>query len=194
MADPLVDLISLSELQAYLQDSGLSAPTDIEATITGVSAAMQSYANTNFVSQSYTFWFDGPGGPRKSLPNKPITSVSAVTVDGVSYPASTSPTSRGFIWSDTQVLLRGGVFTRGLQNCSVSYTAGFAAIPGDIKRACCEGVGAVLAQFQYGDPRAIEMRSGGTAIKLGSLADYARLCLTANVTAVLDQRKRIYPA
>jgi hypothetical protein len=76
----------------------------------------------------------------------------------------------------------------------MTYTAGFSTVPADLKLACNEGIAAVVASFDYSDPRAIEVKAGGSSIKLGSVAEISRLCLTANVTAVLDQRKRVHPA
>lgn len=193
MADPLVDLITLQEAQDYLAGGGQPAPANLDAIITGVSAVMQSYASRNFISQPYSVTLDGHGGDRLSLPNSPITAVASLSIDGVAITAAATPTQAGFVFSDTQVLLRGYRFCRGVQNVAIAYTAGFVAIPADLKQACKEGVGAIVAAFQYDDPRAIEVKAGGSSIKLGSLADMEKLCLTSNVTTVLNQRARVAP-
>lgn len=193
MPTPLVDLTDSAEATAYLADVGLAVPSDLDKIITGVSAAMQSFASRNFVSQSYSVALDGAGTDRVSLPNTPITAVSALTIDGVNIPAAASALAQGFVFSETQVLLRGYRFCRGVQNVALTYTAGFVTIPADLRRAACQGVAAVVASFDYTDPRVLEFAAGGTRIKLASQADYERLCLTPDVTAVLTQRARVAP-
>lgn len=192
MSDPL-DLVTLPVAKQALLDAGLTAPADLAGLVTGVSAAMQSYASRTFGSASYTTTRNGDGGCAMSLPNYPITAVASVSVDGVSLPAATTPTGAGFVFSDTQVFLRGHRFCRGIQNVTIAYTAGFATVPADIQRACCEGVSAVVAAFEYGDPRAVNVKAGGSGIELGSIAELAKLCLTPNVTMILDQVKRVVP-
>jgi hypothetical protein len=193
VADPLVDLVASADASAYLVESGLAVPATLDKIITAVSAAMQSHANRRFPSQSYAVTLDGPGGGRLSLPNYPITAVGALQVDGVAIPAAVTPTSVGYAFSETQIGLRGMLFCRGFQNVALGYTAGFATIPADLSRACCEGIAAVVAAFQYNDPRVVEVKAGGSAIKLGSLVEFSKLCLTSNVTATLEQYKRVHP-
>lgn len=193
MANPLVDLVDSAQATVYLTELGQTAPADLDKIITGVSAAMQSYASRNFVSQAYAVTLDGAGSDRVSLPNTPITAVASVSIDGVSVPPAPTVTSSGFVFSDTQVLLRGYRFCRGVQNAAIAYTAGFATIPADIVRACCEGIGAAVAQLELSDPRIVEVAAGGTKYRLGSLTELAKVCLTAGVTQVLDQYRRVIP-
>lgn len=193
MPNALVDLTDNAEATAYLTDAGLAAPADLDKIITGVSAAMQSYASRNFVSQAYAVALDGHGGDRVSLPNTPITVVASLSIDGVTIQPAASALAFGFLFSETQVLLRGYRFCRGVQNVALAYTAGFATIPSDLRRAACEAVAAVVAQFDYTDPRAVEFAAGGTKVKLASPSDYERLCLTPGVTSVLNQRARVIP-
>lgn len=192
MADALIDLVDAGEATDHLTNAGLTAPANLGEIITGVSAAMQSYANRRFVEQEYTATVDGPGGARLSLPNFPITAVTSFSVDGVEWPEATTATSRGHVFSDTQVMLRGGIICRGIQNVEITYTAGFDPVPADVRLACCEGIAAVVASFEYNDPRAVEVRSGGTSIKLAT-ADLRKRCLTDFVTGVLDELKRVTP-
>lgn len=192
MADPLVDLVDSAEVNAFLADLGLTAPTDLDKVITGVSASMQEYASRNFVSQAYTRTFDGNGGVRQSLPDYPITAVASLSIDGVSVPAA-SGVGAGFVFSPTQVMVRNYRFCPGVQNVAITYTAGFNPIPSDLRRAACEAVAAMIAAMEDGDPRIVEAKTGGTTLKYASSADYDRFCLTPNVTGVLEQRKRFVP-
>src|SRR4051812_31512044 len=145
MADALVDLVSSSEATAYLTAMGQAAPANLDVIITGVSAVMQEYASRRFVSQPYSVVVNGQGGSLLSLPNFPITAVSAFAVDGVAWQAAQTPTQRGYVFSETQIGLRGGIICRGFQNVSVTYTAGYSPVPADLKLACNEGIAAVVA-------------------------------------------------
>lgn len=194
MADPLIDLTTVQAATAYLQAAGLPVPADLEDLITGVSAEMQSFASRNFVSQPYSVTLSGQGGDRLNLPNTPISSVESVAVDGLNIPSAGNPTSFGFVFSETQILLRGYRFCRGVQNIQIAYTAGYTPVPADIARAANEGILAVAAALDAGDPRAISLKAGGSAITFArDSGELALICLTPNVTRVLNQRLRTAP-
>jgi hypothetical protein len=197
MANALVDLVSLQEAKDYFAAAGQTAPTDasLAILITGISSTIQSYLSRNLVSQAYAVTLNGDGGYALSLPNTPITDVGAVAIDGVPISKAVSPIAPGFVFSDTQVMVRGYRFSRGVQNIALAYTAGFTTIPDDIKRAVFEALSAVVAVFDYDDPRAVEIAAGGTKIKLasGSVVELASICITADVTSKLNQRRRVVP-
>jgi len=44
----------------------------------------------------------------------------------------------GFLFDTRRVLLRGFRFCRGVQNVAISYTAGYASVPLDLKQAGLE--------------------------------------------------------
>lgn len=198
MADPLIDLVTLSEAKAALAGASIPSPADsvLEAMITGVSTQFQSYLSRNLVSQPYSVVLDGSGGDRISLPNTPITAVTDLSVDGRAWSAASSPTAAGVVFSETQVYLRGGRFTRGVQNVVLTYTAGYSPIPEDIKRAVYEALCAILAMFAItGDPRTIEFKAGDTAFKLasGTVVELSKVCISGNITSVLNERRRVVP-
>lgn len=80
------------------------------------------------------------------MTNAPVTAVASVTVDGIAIPVSTSPTLDGYVFDTYRLLLRGYtyMFTRGYQNVTVQYSAGFSATPMDVQQAVTE-----LAAFKY---------------------------------------------
>lgn len=92
----------------------------------------------SLISRAYTRIFSGRGTDRLSLPIWPVTSVSALTIGGVAVPASTwsggSIDQPGYIlepWAGDDSPAMQGIrmldrtFTPGLQNISVTFTAGF---------------------------------------------------------------------
>lgn len=195
MSDPLVDLTTSDAAAIHLANVSLTVPSNLDDLITAVSGVLQSYASRRFPSQPYSVMLNGEGGDRLNLPNTPITAVASVQIDGVNVPAAGSPTAYGYVFSDNQVLLRGWRFCEGVQNVAISYTGGFAQIPAELAQACLEGVGAVIATFQYADPRAIELQAGGSKLVFasGKSNDLANLCLTPNVTQILNQYRRTAP-
>jgi hypothetical protein len=68
--------------------------------------------------------------------------VTAVSVDGVPIQQSQGFSSGaqvvGYLWDSRRVLLRGFRFCRGVQNVAISYTAGYASVPQDLKQAALE--------------------------------------------------------
>lgn len=194
MADPKTDLTTSSAATTYLQAAGLPVPSDLDAIVTGVSAEMQSYASRNFVSQDYSVTLNGLGGVRLVLPNTPVTAVKSLTIGNVTIPAAADPVSWGYIADEWGVWLRGYDFCRGIQNVALTYTAGYAVIPMDLQEAALEAVAAYVAARANGDPRAIVLKAGGSQITYAKdNADLAAICFTANVTSVLNQRRRVAP-
>lgn len=194
MADPLTDLTSVAAATPYLAAAGLAAPADLDAIVTAVSAEMQSYASRNFVSQDYSVTLNGLGGVRLVLPNTPVTAIKSLTVGNLTIPAAPDAVSYGYVADEWGVWLRGYDFCRGIQNVALTYTAGYTAIPMDLQEAALEAVAAYVAARANGDPRAIVLKAGGSQITYArDNADLAAICFTANVTSVLNQRRRVAP-
>jgi hypothetical protein len=59
-------------------------------------------------------------------------------IDGVQIAQATTPVAPGFLWDSRRILLRGFRFNCGIQNVQVSYTAGYSAVPLDLKQAAIE--------------------------------------------------------
>lgn len=96
---------------------------------------------------SYSETYDGNGSQRLHLRNTPITAVASLVINGAAISASAGYGSAGYAISDDgkSIILRGGggtsfqslqsfypsgtgqYFAKGLQNISITYSAGFAA-------------------------------------------------------------------
>ncbi len=74
--------------------------------------------------------YDGPGGDRLFLRNRPVQSVTALTINSVAIAASAAPNSRGYVIDSARksVSLRGITFRQGIQNVHAEYAAGYAPL------------------------------------------------------------------
>lgn len=192
-ANEKVDLVTVAVAQAYLTAAKVTYTGDLQALVTAVSAQIQSYISRNIPSQDYSLTVDGPGGNAVLLKNTPVTAVASVSVDGQNIPAAASPSQFGFVFSHSQIKLRGSIFCRGVLNVAIAYTGGFATIPADLAQACLEGIEAVIAAIQTQDPRATMLKAGDSAIAFGHAGEIAQLVLTPNVTSILNQWRRVAP-
>lgn len=132
------DLTTLPVVQDWLSSGGASpGNTDmvLSRLITTRSGSIMAYLQrSSFRSQTYVDTFDGKGGRTYFLNEWPVTSVQAVTVDGITVPASDGK-SPGWLlqgWngyppgSPQGVELIGGyAYSCGRGNVSITYTAGY---------------------------------------------------------------------
>ncbi len=149
-------LCALADVTGYLGITNTNQDALITTLITNASAMIESYCNRIFASASYTETRNGTGGFRMYAAQAPITAVSSVTVDGVAIPAAPSggAPGYGYVFDADLIYIRTGasysgtptLFTKGVQNVVLSYTAGFATIPADINQACVELIADKLAK------------------------------------------------
>lgn len=132
-----VDLTTLVVARAWLGITDNSQDVLLTRLITSTSRSILNSLNRGDLhSQAYTETYDGSGTNRLTLINFPVTAVSAVTIDGISIPAALNTYDYGFGFDAYSVHLTNNlIFTRGKQNVSVTYTAGYASIPEDIEQA-----------------------------------------------------------
>ncbi len=142
------DLTTLADVKTWLNIQDTSLDSLLTRLITACSMYMQAYMNRTVAITAYSTTFNGDGKTFKMLPNYPIQSVTAVTVNGVTVPQGVAPSPTqtqqdGWFFDEDTVYLYGYEFCRGVQNCSLSYTAGFS--PSDpnllaLAQACIETV------------------------------------------------------
>lgn len=137
-------LCALSDVKTYLGTTTTNTDAALTALITSVSATIENFCNRTFAQADYTDTYNGTGKSALYLREGPITAVSSVTVDGLAIPAAASSTSYGYVFDDSMLYIRAGGtcerFNKGVQNVTVTYTAGYAAIPQDVNQACVEWV------------------------------------------------------
>lgn len=136
------DLCTVAELKAWLPNQGNNDDTTLQSLISNGSLQVLQYLNRDHILASVlgslTENYDGNDSSRFLPKHYPIQSVASVSIDGVAIPASTTPGIPGFLWDTRRIMLRGFRFSRGLQNVTFVYTAGFSSIPLDLKQAAIE--------------------------------------------------------
>lgn len=138
------DLCALADVKAWLQTGQTAFPDTDDALltrlITAASQFIQSWLNRQIAPSDWQEVRDGSGGQRLVLANFPITALLSLSIDGLEIPPA--PTDggygAGYVFSPTELALRGYVFTRRAQNVIVTYTAGYTATPPDIAQAAIE--------------------------------------------------------
>jgi hypothetical protein len=138
------DLTTLSDVKAWLQTGQDAFPdTDdvlLARLITAASQFIQSWLNRQIVPSDWQEVRDGTGGQRLGFANIPVTAVLSLSIDGLAIPQSPDGGGygAGYVFSPTELVLRGYVFTRRAQNVIVTYTAGYPVTPPDIAQAAIE--------------------------------------------------------
>jgi hypothetical protein len=155
--------------------------------------------------------YDGNGASRMFLRIRPIQSVLALSIDGITVPASTAVTVPGYIIDGTakSIAIRSGsggpapgqrltvgfgflrnprsgiwYFNEGVQNVSVTYTAGFTTEPLDIEMAVRQMVAVNYKRRQWIDQRSQAMAQGAGTI---SFRDWE---FPPEVKSVMDHYRR----
>ena len=136
------DLCTLAELKAWLPNQGNNDDSTLQGLISNASLQVLQYIDRPHILASVlgslVESYDGNSSDRLLPRQFPIISVSGVSIDNVPVPQAASPVAAGFLWDSRRVLLRGYRFCRGLQNVQLSYTAGYSAVPLDLKQAAIE--------------------------------------------------------
>jgi hypothetical protein len=136
------DLCTVNDLAAWLPNYNHNDDTNLQNLITYGSLQVLAYLNRPHIIAaavgSLNEAYDGNDSDRLLPHSFPIIAVTAVSVDGAPITPSTQPALAGFVWDSRRILLRGFIFSRGVQNVQVSYTAGYSAVPLDLKQAAIE--------------------------------------------------------
>ena len=137
------DLTTLGEVKAWLQTGQAAFPDTDDALlarlITAASQFIQKWLNRSIASVDWYEVRDGTGGQRLTFSNVPVTAVHTLSIDGLTIPpASIDGVGAGYVFSPTELALRGYIFTARLLNVAITYTAGFPVVPPDIAQACID--------------------------------------------------------
>ena len=143
------DLCTLADVRNWLTLTGTTDDTLISAAITSLSDAMQTWMNRQIASQSYTEQRDGVGSVRLSFANYPVSAVASLSVDGISIPPAATPQATGFYFNTKQIFLNDYSFTKGFGNILMIYTAGYAAVPPELKQAAIQLVSEKYKERQH---------------------------------------------
>lgn len=130
MAAQQGDLTNLVAVKAWLNTSDQAWPPGdddkLSRLITAASRFVQQELHRSLIPADYVEKRNGTGTPAMFLRNRPVLSVSALTIGTTSVAQAADPNSAGYLFDQEQVYLVPG-FPCGFLNVQVSYAAGFQA-------------------------------------------------------------------
>ena len=193
---PFGDLCALSDVTAWLQTGQNPFPSVDDALltrlITAASQFIQSWLQRQIAVCDWIEIRDGDGGQRLAFANFPVSQVWSLSIDGLAIPpaplagANSGGFAAGYVFSPTELALRGYVFTRRAQNVAVTYTAGYASVPPDIAQACIE----LVAQRYRERTRIGEVSK---ALMSGETVTFAQKDMSDDVKTLLAQYRAVAP-
>ena len=201
------DLTTLADVKAWLQTGQSAFPSTDDALlmrlITAASQFIQTWLNRQIASQDWIEVRDGLGntlGPsetRYSFAAFPVTAVSSVVVDRVPLPAipvtplaqtdgSNAGAATGYLFTPTQLVIRGYAVPRKAGCVTLQYTAGYAVTPPDLAQACIE-----LVALRYRERSHIGEIS--RAIGGGQTVSYSQKDMSNSIKASIQQYRVVAP-
>jgi len=147
----MADLTMLADVKEWLSTGERPlGPRDdamLARLITACSIFLESWIGRPIGLANWQEIRGGMGGEhanRMQLAVFPVTGIIYLSIDGMVIPPAPPMTQQGwtagYVFSPTEIVLRGWRFGRGAQNVLVQYTAGYDPIPGDIQQTCLEMV------------------------------------------------------
>jgi hypothetical protein len=184
------DLTTLADVKAWLQTGQSAFPVTDDALltrlITAASQFIESWLNRRIVQSDYMEVRDGTGGHRLQFASFPVSSVVSLTIDDIAIPPCISTRTAGYVFSPTQLVVRGFRFTQRPQNVVVVYRAGFSTAPPEIAQACIE-----LVALRYRDRSRIGEVS--RALSSGETVAYSQKDISDPIRAMLQQYRAVAP-
>src|SRR6266478_4188803 len=186
------DLTTLADVKAWLQTGQDAFPnTDdvlLARLITAASQFIQRWLHRQIAPADWRETRDGTGGQRLAFANIPVAAVLSLSIDGLEIPPAPSAGgfAAGYVFSPTELALRGYVFTRRAQNVIVTYSAGYAVTPPDIAQACIE-----LVSQRYRERSRIGEVS--RALGGGETVTYSQQDMSDDVKLLLRQYRDLAP-
>lgn len=203
------DLVSLSDAQSWLgvtsDDNGI-----IARLISAVSTSIQNYISYDINVTEYTETHNGIGSHRQMLRNRPIVSVTTVTiiVGGAGFmnipPRVLVPGASGqagYTFDDRCIYLDAPYrFERGLQNIKIIYDAGYQTVPADLKQACLQWMQSLYYSSASGggvSANVGEMKAGDHSLKFNNIItqlNSGTIPIPPSILVQIQPYSRVYPA
>jgi Phage gp6-like head-tail connector protein len=204
------DLATLADVKAWLQTGQSAFPATDDALltrlITAASQYIQTWLNRQIASQDWIEIRDGSGstlGPsdvRFQFAATPVSAVTLVVVDGVTIPpipasptappgtavVSTFAAHAGYLFTATQLVIRGYAVPRKAGCVTLQYTAGYAVTPPDLAQACIE-----LVALRYRERSRIG--EVARAIGGGETVSYSQKDMSDSIKALIQQYRIVAP-
>jgi hypothetical protein len=206
------DLCQLADVKGWLQTGQNAFPSTDDALlsrlITAASQFIASWLGRPIAQADWLEVRDGLGtiaDTRLQFACFPVSAVLSVTVDGVAVtplptPAPAAPAgavilptaAAGYLFSPTQLVIRGMCVPRKAQCIALQYTAGYAVVPPDLAQACIELVALKYRERSRIGERARALGGGGTAAY--TTAAFSLRDLTTDIQTLLSQYRAVAPA
>lgn len=188
--DTSLALVTLVEGKEKLKITASSEDSILGVLINGVSQAIKKYTGRNFISASYTQFYDGDGTDELQLANYPVTALTTLNDDvNRDFASGDDISSDDYLLDGPAGIVRlwntESVFIRAKANVKVVYTAGYtvANIPADLKLAALRWIAREYMKFS--DKKA--------QVVLASVRDqnitYDVTDIPADVKATLDRHR-----
>ncbi|HEV2303331.1 MAG TPA: hypothetical protein VGR91_17325 [Stellaceae bacterium] len=207
------DLCQLGDVKAWLQTGQNAFPSTDDALlsrlITAASQFIQSWLGRPIGQADWLELRDGLGTideTRLQFACFPVSAVLSVAVDGVAVPPLPTPppvlpgaavilpttVAAGYLFSPTQLVIRGLCVPRKAQCIWLQYTAGYAAVPPDLAQACIELVALKYRERTRIGERARALGGGGTASY--TTAAFSLRDWSTDIQTSLSQYRAVAPA
>jgi len=204
------DLTTLADVKAWLQTGQSAFPATDDALltrlITAASQFIQTWLNRQIASQDWIETRDGLGNALGSIDVRyqfaafPVTAVSLVVVGGLTIPpvaasppalprvaaVSTFATQVGYLFTPTQLVIRGYAVPRKAGCVTLQYTAGYSVIPPDLAQACIE-----LVALRYRERSRIG--EVARAIGGGETVSYSQKDMSDSIKTLIQQYRIVTP-
>lgn len=186
------DLTTLGDVKAWLQTGQNPFPATDDALLTNLVTAasgfIQTWLGRPIAVADWVEVRDGNGGQRLPFANNPVWAVLSLTIDGLHIPPVPEGNcfAPGYVFSPTEMVVRGYVFTRRAQNVVVTYTAGYSATPPELAQACIE-----LVCQRYRE----RTRTGEVSKALGGgeTVTYSQKDMSDDIKTILSRYQAVVP-
>lgn len=192
----MADLVTLAQVRAWLNQQNTTDDALLQQMITQQSDNILAYLNrATLAVAAYTEVYSGVGSRQLMLRQWPVTAVSALSVDGTSIAAQTQPPNgAGYFFQAYDgnppgrpclIGLAGYAFNRGLGNITITYSAGYASVPGAIQSAALE-----IIALRYKE----RQRIGQTSVSDGQTTTaFEKRGWTESALESLDRYRMVVP-
>lgn len=178
-------LTTLANAKAWIGVKTADDDALLTRLIGAASAYIETWTNRVFASQAFNEVRDGKGGACMVFADYPVTAVSSVVVNGITIPAAAAQGETGYTFDAGRIVLTGYVFTRGVGNVQLAYTAGYAQTPPEIEQACIE-----LVALRYKERDRIGHQSKSLA---GETVTFMVRDFSESVRTILNNYKKVIP-
>lgn len=124
------DLTNLSNYKEWAGVTHNGADPLISRLISSSSLFLVNWINKNIGLNTYVEKRNGNGATTLPVKNWPLMTVTNLTINGATIPLSPNGISPGYLFDTYNIYLVGGAyfFIKGVQNISITYSAGFYAV------------------------------------------------------------------